>query len=275
MELGFIGLGDLGAPMADRLWKAGWPLHIWARRQSTLDQFRGTPVKIEDSPAAVGGACDFVGLCVTDDSDVRSVVLEQNLLSSMRPGSVLAIHSTVTPGLIKQIEDFATELGVLLADAPISGTHEDAADGNLNVLLGAAPEVHKLGLPVWQAFAKNIFLVGPTGTGQVFKVLNNTLLCANRRVAMDAIELADRLGLDGGEVARCLVVTSARSYALESLVTKYTPAIAEHAAPLLKKDVGILRSVCDSHELYDARVVDLAEKFIPMLSDGSWEIASA
>ena len=98
MDVGFIGLGSQGGPMAGRIIEAGFPTTLWARRPASLEPFAGTAATVAGSPAELAAASDLVCLCVVGDTDVEEVVTGENgVLAGLKPGGVIAIHSTVHP----------------------------------------------------------------------------------------------------------------------------------------------------------------------------------
>src|SRR5438105_3621481 len=97
-RVGFIGLGDQGAPMAEMIARHGFPLDVWARRPESATPLAEHGAEIQPTAAALGARCDVVGICVTDDAGVEDIVVRQGLLAAMAPGSTLLIHSTVAPG---------------------------------------------------------------------------------------------------------------------------------------------------------------------------------
>src|SRR5215212_6811459 len=108
MQIGFIGLGNQGGAIALRLLAQGADLTVWARRQATLEPFLAAGAKAAGTPAAVGAACSVVGVCVVNDDDVREVVLgPDGLLAGMRAGGVIAVHATVAPGTVVELEAIA------------------------------------------------------------------------------------------------------------------------------------------------------------------------
>src|SRR5262245_56107831 len=114
MNVGFVGLGDQGAPMAQMILRAGWPLSVYARRPATLDPFRDTAAVIVPSLRELGARTDLVFICVLNDAQVEEVVLGDNILAGMQPGGVIAVHSTVHPDLRRRLAGLAAERGVTL-----------------------------------------------------------------------------------------------------------------------------------------------------------------
>jgi 3-hydroxyisobutyrate dehydrogenase len=122
VRVGFIGLGSQGAPMAQRIVEAGFPLTLWARRPKTVEPFRDTAASVASTPAGLGAASDIVGICVVADADVEDVLLRSDgVFAGMSPGGIVAIHSTIHPDTCRHLAEQAAERGVAIVDAPVSG----------------------------------------------------------------------------------------------------------------------------------------------------------
>src|SRR5579875_1820384 len=119
MHVGFIGLGSQGGPMARRIVDAGYPLTLWARRPASLEPFADSAAKVADSPAELAAVSDLVCLCVVGDADVEEIADgESGLLAGLKPGSVIAVHSTVHPKTCHALAKKAGAQGVSVIDAP-------------------------------------------------------------------------------------------------------------------------------------------------------------
>ena len=243
MRVGFIGLGHQGAPIARRIIDAGYPTTLWARREATLAPFADTGAQVAATPAALAAGSDLIGICVVDDSDVAEVLTgETGVLAGVGAGAVIAIHSTVHPDTCRRLADPAAERGAILIDAPVSGSAAAAETGTLLVMVGGTAETAERCRPVFETFGDPVLHVGPLGSAQLAKVVNNAVFSANMSVAHDAVELGTALGIDGDILVEVLVHGTARSFALGSLVAalqaRGTPG--NRAGFLLRKDLDIL-----------------------------------
>ena len=241
MKCGFIGLGSQGAPMALRMINAGLPVSLWARRDATLDPYRGTPATLAPGIAELGAAAQHVGLCVVDDAGVRDVCTQ--LIPAMRPGSVLAIHSTIHPDTCREIARTAGARGIGVLDAPVSGGAQAAEAGTLTVMVGGDPDTLALARPVFETFGRLIVHLGGVGAGQHAKLINNTLLAANLGMADAALTAGDTLGIGRPALLALLAASSGRSYALEVRGRMADPRGFAHGGALLAKDMGLLGEV--------------------------------
>ena len=241
IECGFIGLGSQGAPIARRMISAGFPTTLWARRAESLLPFRDTSAKVVDSVAALGPAAMHVGVCVVNDDDVRQVCAD--LVAAMRPGSQIAIHSTVHPDTVRSAGLEAAERKIAVIDAPVSGGAPAAEAGTLTLMLGGNPDAIAAARPIFESFALLIVRLGDLGAGQHAKLVNNALLAANIGVANAALAAGEQLGLDGPMLLQLLQASSGRSLGLDVRGRMTSPTSFAHGAALLAKDVLLLKDV--------------------------------
>ncbi len=241
---GFIGLGDQGAPIARRMIDGGCRLVLWARRPASLASFRDTSAQFAATVAQLGAEADHVGICVVNDDDVREVCLE--LIPAMRPGSRIAIHSTVHPQTCRDLETAAAPGGVWIIDAPVSGGSPAAQAGALTLMLGGDPGAIEQARPVFETFGRLIVRLGEVGAGQRAKLINNCLLAANIGLANQAIAAGAQLGIAREALMELLLASSGRSFGLEVRSRMADPTRFAHGGALLKKDVRLLGEVLGS-----------------------------
>ncbi len=244
-SIGFIGLGSQGAPMAERMLQAG-RLMVWARRPESAAELVAKGAAMAASVEELGAACRHVGVCVVDDAGVMDVC--DRLIPAMRPGAVLAIHSTILPQTCEELERRAAERGILLLDAPVSGGGPAAAAGTLTVMCGGTQEAFDRARPVLESFGSRIVLLGPAGAGQRAKIVNNALMAANMGLAFSALGMADALGMDRAALAELIQHSSGRSFGFEVFARLPTPAAFAHGARLLHKDVNLLGAILPGGE---------------------------
>jgi 3-hydroxyisobutyrate dehydrogenase len=240
-NVGFIGLGDMGGAIARRIIDAGFTTALWARREAALEGFAPGSFKRCSSVAELGGFADVVGLCVFNDTDVRQVAVEEGLLAAMRPQSVLLIHSTVSPEVCEEIAAAGAARGVAVLDAPVSGARTGAEAGKLAVMVGGDATALVKARPVLESFSSLIRLMGPIGSGQRMKILNNMLTFATGRLANVAIEEGQRFGLEPRAIIDILRAGSARSFSLDATVEMLMPdpAFQKHALTMIDKERGL------------------------------------
>jgi 3-hydroxyisobutyrate dehydrogenase len=263
IRVGFVGLGSQGGPMARRIADAGYPTTLWARRAEALEPFGDTAVSVVASPAELGAASDALGICVVDDAGVDEVLRgPDGALAAMADGSVVIVHSTVHPTTCLRLQEDFPNLHVL--DAPVSGGGHKAAVGELLVMVGGLPEVVDRCRPVLETFGDPVLHLGPLGSGQEAKILNNALFAAQLAVAAEVFALAAARHLDQQAVATILSNGSGRSYAAEVVAGSGfgLEALAPFAGELLAKDVGIL---VDLAGLTDTALVVAADRALEQM----------
>lgn len=257
---GFIGLGSQGAPMARRMIDAGFETLLWARREVTLVPFRDTRARFAASVEELGKAVDHVGLCVVNDEDVREMT--GRLLPVMRPGSVLAIHSTIRPATCRVVAGEASARGVDVIDAPVSGGSPAAEAGQLTVMVGGDVRVLGRTRPVLETFAELIIHLGEIGAGQYVKLINNSLFVANLGLADAAMAAGEAFGIDRANLVELLKASSGRSFAFDVRARMESPAGFRHGGALLRKDIGLLGEVLGTDHPAARRLAEAAEGFL-------------
>lgn len=259
IRTGFVGLGSQGGPMAERMLAAGFPLTVWARRAEALEPFVAQGAQAATGITELGAACDHVGVCVVDDAGVAAVCAE--LIPAMRPGSLLAIHSTILPESCEAMAARCAEREIAFVDAPVSGGGGAAAAGTLTVMCGGSPEAFAAAQPVFASFGNPIVHLGAPGSGQRAKIVNNALMAANMGLAHAALGAGGALGMDRAALASLFKASSGRSFGLEVYARLPAPAAFAHGAALLAKDVGLLGAILPDNERAQA-LRDAAAPFL-------------
>ncbi|MBL7489080.1 NAD(P)-dependent oxidoreductase [Frankia sp. AgB1.9] len=258
--------------MARRIVDGGYPLTVWARRPASVESFAGSGAVVAASPAELGAASDVVGICVVADDDVRDVLLrDDGVLAGMAPGGVVALHSTIHPATCRELAEAAASQGVRLLDAPVSGGGGAAERGQLLVMVGGDEDDLDRCRPVFATYADPILHLGPLGSGQVAKALNNFLFTTHVGIALDLFAFVDRLGLDRAAAARVLGFGSGGSFAAATLARSgFDTSGLRGAEPLLRKDVGIMLDVAQAAGAAEpTALVALARQTLALLRDGS------
>lgn len=262
MRVGFIGLGSQGGPMARRIAEGGFETTLWARRQASLAPYSDTPAKTASTPAELGAASDLVCLCVVGDDDVREVLYgEQGVLAGLAEGGIIAIHSTVHPDTCREIAEKAAAQGVSVIDAPVSGGGPAVEQGTLLVMVGGDEEVAQRCRPVFATYADPIVHLGPLGSGQNTKILNNLLFSANLGSAVSTLELGEALGIPRAKLVEVLSKGSATSKAVGSISMfgGTLEGLAPIAGGLLQKDVRHAASLAAAAKAPEGAVFTAAD----------------
>ncbi|MEZ4646063.1 MAG: NAD(P)-dependent oxidoreductase [Chloroflexota bacterium] len=196
-KVGFIGLGIMGRGMAHNLLKAGFAVRVWNRTASRMDDLVAAGATAGSSPADVAAHSDITFVCVSDTPDVQAVILGENgVIDGAQPGALIVDHSTISPIATKEIATKLAEKGVHMLDAPISGGSEGAAKGTLSIMVGGDAAQFERALPAFQAMGKTITHVGPSGAGQMVKLVNQILVVVTMQAVGEALLFAQAGGLD-------------------------------------------------------------------------------
>ncbi|MFH5824642.1 NAD(P)-dependent oxidoreductase [Georgenia sp. AZ-5] len=243
MRVGFIGLGDQGEPMAEAIAEAGHELHVWARRPEVMAPFVERGAVGHASAAELAAEVEHLGLCVGSEADVRSVLFDGGVLEALPDGAVVAIHSTISPEACQRIAAEAPPYGVDVIDAPVSGGRRVAQERGLLVMVGGEEAPVSRAMPVLETYGNPVRHLGPIGSGQVVKVLNNLLMNANLTNSHLVLELGRHLGLDRAALRELLLHGTSRSFALSALDDQVIPG--KLSAVTGRKDLAVARQFID------------------------------
>lgn len=217
MNIGFIGLGLMGKPMAMHLEKAGHTLHLWARRAASLTPFAGLNAQTHASPAEVARHAEVVFTMVADGPDVAEVCFgEQGLVAGARPRLIVVDMSTIAPQAARDIGRRLAEHGIDFLDAPVSGGESGAIQATLTIMVGGRADVFARVEPLFACLGKTITLIGEVGAGQVAKACNQIVGAATIAAVAEALVFASRSGVDPARVRQAMLGGSAYSRVLEN-----------------------------------------------------------
>ncbi len=214
----FIGLGNMGYPMAGHLAAAGHEVRVFNRTAAKADQWASEyPGAACATPTEGAQGADFVFVCVGGDDDVRAVLYgESGALGALRPGAIVVDHTTASAGLAEELADACSERGVGFVDGPISGGQAGAENGVLSVMCGGAPEHFEAAAEVMDAYAATMTLIGPAGSGQRTKMVNQILCAGAIQGAAEALAFGERAGLDMAKVLAAVSKGAAGSWYLSN-----------------------------------------------------------
>jgi len=196
-RVGFIGLGNIGKPMAINVAKAGFDLMVSDLRQEPLQELAGLGAKVARSAQEIGSHGEIIELVVVDDAQVESVLLgEGGVLNGAKPGSVIAVHSTVHPKTIRKLAELAQTKGVSVIDAEVSGGESGAYAKTLCYMVGGDTAAFEKCRPVFATSGANIFHLGDLGAGAAAKLAHNLIVYVNMLAASEGMRLAAQAGVD-------------------------------------------------------------------------------
>ncbi len=243
MDIGFLGLGAIGTPMAARV-AARHRLTVWNRTAGRAREFAAAHgAQAAATPRALADAAQVVITCLPTSREVEAVLDgADGLLAGLRQGAMLLDCTSGDPATSRRIAARLAEQGVAFADAPVSGGTDGAAAGTLTVMVGGEAGVFARARPVLEAFGKRIEHLGPVGTGHAMKAVNNALLAVNILAVGEGAAALVKAGIAPGRIFDVLNASSGRSFVSERLVpervlTGHFPNTFRLA--LLAKDAGI------------------------------------
>lgn len=246
LKLGYIGLGNMGAPMAKRL--VNWPggLTVFDVRAEAMTPLAEVGATLADNVADVAVA-DIISVTVLNDQQVRDVVGE--LAANAKPGTVIAIHSTISPETAVELAEQLLPQDIHIADAPVSGGGGAAEKGELAVMVGAEREVYERIKPAFKQFASMVVHAGPPGAGTRMKLARNMLTFTSYAAACEAMKLAEASGINLQQLGRVVRHTDAQSGGPGAVIVRDDMAPLEpdnflygplaHAAELGEKDLRL------------------------------------
>ncbi len=214
-RIGFLGLGTMGAAMAGHLVRSGRPVTVWNRTPGRAAGLLADGAVEAATPAAVAAASDVLLLCVSDTPDVEAVLFGTDGVASGAHAGLLVIDcSTIAPGATRDMAARLAPIGVDLADAPVSGGSEGAQKATLTIFVGAEPGVFERARPILESIGRTITHVGPVGSGQAVKAVNQVVLAGAYLGVAEGIVLAMKAGLDVEQVVAALGGGAAQSWVL-------------------------------------------------------------
>ncbi len=232
VKLGYIGLGNMGAPMAKRL--VDWPggVTVFDVRAEAMTPLAEAGATLADSVADVATA-DIISVTVLNDEQVRDVVGE--LAASAKPGTVIAIHSTISDTTAVELANELKPQGIHVVDAPVSGGGGAAEKGELAAMVGAEREVYERIKPAFKQWASLVIHAGEPGAGTRMKLARNMLTFTSYAAACEAMKLAEASGLDLQALGR---------------VVRHTDALTGGPGAIMVRDD--MKPLTPEHWLYDA-----------------------
>ncbi|MBA1238441.1 3-hydroxyisobutyrate dehydrogenase [Pseudomonas kunmingensis] len=250
MHIGFIGLGNMGAPMAHNLLKAGHQLSVFDLNAAAVENLVGADALPVDSPTAIAqGNAELIITMLPAAAHVKSVYLGENgLIASSRAGVMLIDCSTIDPHSAREVAKAAAEHGNPMLDAPVSGGTGGAAAGTLTFMVGGSDADFDRAQPILAAMGKNIVHCGAAGNGQVAKVANNMLLGISMIGVAEAMALGVALGMDAKTLAGVINTSSGRCWSSDTYnpfpgVLDNVPASRGYSggfgSDLMLKDLGL------------------------------------
>jgi 3-hydroxyisobutyrate dehydrogenase len=217
LRVGFIGLGDMGAPIAQCILRAGYGLNVYDLREEAVLPLLEAGADRGASPADVAKRSDSIGICVVNDVQLRDVFFgPEGLAPLLDATKSVFVTSSVEPDAVRSIAAEVQHTGAAIVDAPVSGSRPAAAAGTLTVLVGGRPADVERVDPVLRAFGKEIYHLGPVGAGQSMKIANNVMLHMNHLIVLEALRFARSQGLDEAAVIEVANASTGNSWVTQT-----------------------------------------------------------
>src|SRR6266403_5366952 len=243
IKIGFIGLGEQGKAMAINLANSGFDLIVHDLRREPVDELIAMGTKAANTPREVAASSEVIEVAVVDDAQVEAVALgDDGIIAGARPGSVIAIHSTIRPATVRKIATESARRGIGVVDAPVSGGPRGTQLRTMCYMVGGDKELVERCRPVFETSAKSIFHVGPLGAGMTAKLAHQVIICLNVLAAREGMALAAKAGLDLTMMQEVVRAGGAQSRVADNwLKNKPTP----NASRLWYKDLMLALEVAD------------------------------
>jgi 3-hydroxyisobutyrate dehydrogenase-like beta-hydroxyacid dehydrogenase len=257
--VGFIGLGNLGEPMAAQVAKAGFDLTVFDIRPDPVSRLVGIGAKGADSVVSLAQRCDVILVALVDDKQVSDVLLGSSdspgVLAIAKPGSTVVLHSTVHPNTCRALGSTAATREIDLLDAPVTGGPQGAQTGSLSIMVGGPESALNRCRAVLLAMGDHVTHLGDSGAGQIAKLANNVALAITMRAVHEALSLAETSGVSPEAMRELLTWGAANSWAAENwsaignAVVHYQAGGAQGVANVTFKDLSLALSIADDNML--------------------------
>ena len=239
----FVGLGVMGYPMARHMASGGNEVTVYNRTITKAEKWVGeNGGSRAKTPAEAAEGADIVCACVGNDDDLRSVVYgDEGILAGLKPGSVFVDHTTASADVAREIGEKAKSMGVGFIDAPVSGGQAGAENGVLTVMCGGEEDTFNKAKRVIDCFAQAVTLLGPVGSGQLCKMVNQICIAGLVQGLAEGINFGTRAGLDMKKVTGVISKGAAQSWQMENRALTMVDDQFEFgfAVDWMRKDLGI------------------------------------
>ncbi len=243
-NVAFIGLGVMGYPMAGYISKAGHNVTVFNRTKSKaekwIDEYKG---KKAETPAEAAKDAEYIFTCVGNDNDLREVSMGENgLYNTAKKGSVYIDNSTVSAEICRELYKAAKDKGFDFLDAPISGGQPGAESGKLTVMVGGDEKIFSKAKPIIDCYSQKVNLIGPSGSGQLTKMMNQMCIAGAVQGLSEAINFGINAGLDMDKVMDTISKGAAQSWQMENRYRSMTDNKFDFgfAVDWMRKDLAIV-----------------------------------
>ena len=280
MNVAFLGLGVMGYPMAGHLVSQGHSVTVYNRTADKADQWVSTHGGTSaDTPKKAAVGQDIVFACVGNDDDVRSITLgEDGAFAGMSEGCIFVDHTTASAEVARELAEVASHQHLVFMDAPVSGGQQGAENGALTVMVGGEQAHFDRVAPVIDAYAKACTLMGPVGSGQLTKMVNQICIAGLVEALSEGLSFARAAGLDAHKVVDVISKGAAQSWQMEN---RYQTMLADEfahgfAVDWMRKDLSICLAEARKNgaALPITAAVDQLYGEVQAMGGGRWDTSS-
>lgn len=280
VKAAFIGLGVMGYPMAGHLAAAGHDVTVYNRNgdksAAWVEQYGGKAV---GTPREAAIGAEFVFCCVGNDEDLRAVTLgKDGAFGGVQKGAVFVDHTTVSANVTRELSQLASEAGFAFVDAPVSGGQAGAENGQLGVMCGGDPVAYERAEPIIAVYAKACSLLGPSGAGQLTKMVNQICIAGLVQGLSEGLHFAQKAGLDGRAVIDVIAHGAAGSWQMSNRYETMLDDKFDHgfAVDWMRKDLGICLEEANNNgaSLPVTAIVDQFYKDVQKMGGNRWDTSS-
>ncbi|MDH3747407.1 MAG: NAD(P)-dependent oxidoreductase [Gammaproteobacteria bacterium] len=280
MKVAFVGLGVMGYPMAGHLAASGHDVVVYnrtaAKAAAWCEQYSGSAAP---TPGRAAADCEILFCCVGNDDDIRDVMFcSTGIVDAMTAGSVIVDHTTSSATIAREIAAEAGKRSVDFLDAPVSGGQAGAENGQLTIMLGGDADVVSRATPVLQSYAKAITHIGPVGSGQLAKMVNQICVAGIVQGLSEGLHFAKRAGLEPGVVIDALSAGAAQSWQMEN---RWQTMVNNEfdfgfAIDWMRKDLGIALEEAEQNGavLEMTRLIDSYYAEVQGMGGNRWDTSS-
>ena len=248
-KIGFIGLGNMGLPMANNILKAGIEVNAFDLSEKALNQAENLGMSIKQNSESVLEDIDALITMLPNGSSVEKIFLDDNLLEGINKQTLIIESSTISPEISKKVSKMAKNCGISMLDAPVSGGVKGAELGNLTFMVGGSESDLQKGSSLFKIMGDKIFYAGESGSGQIAKLCNNMLLAVHMCGTAETLALGVNNGLDPVVLSEIMKNSSGGNWSLEKYnpypgVMKTAPASEDYSGgflnTLMLKDLNLV-----------------------------------
>ena len=279
-KVAFLGLGVMGFPMAGHLAAKGHAVTVYnrspAKAAAWVAKHQG---RTAATPREAAKGAEFVMTCVGNDDDLRSVCTgPDGAFAGMSPGAVLVDHTTVSARVTRELVTRSAAAGIAFVDAPVSGGQVGAENGQLSIMCGGDPADYARAEPVMASYARICRLIGPSGAGQLAKMMNQICIAGLMQGLSEALAFGEKAGLDGEKVVEVISQGAAGSWQMQN---RHKTMLADtfdfgFAVDWMRKDLGICLDTADEigARLPVTALVDQFYKDVQLMGGGRGDTSS-